>query len=183
MNTSKYANIKDLAIEFLGESFGQITYGIVPEKNHVDEVFCHTCGDIAAQYMVEGKATFHETILACKLAGEMIADNWETRHSVDEVMAVIDVNEDDCDYDDEDHVKDEDRVKLGLTFASVKKQCYAEIGELINERACNGKIYNACIEQIVDILDDLSYKTVDTECAILCAMMNMLKALLEKTEK
>lgn len=177
MDTSKYANIKDLAIEFLGESFGQITYGIVPEKKHMDELFCHTCGDVAAQYMVEGKATFHETVLACKLAGEMIADDWETRHSVDEVMAVIDVNEDDCDCDD-----DENCVKLGLTFASVKKQCYAEIGELINERACNGKIYNACIEQIVDILDDLSYKTVDNECAILCAMMNMLKALLEKEE-
>lgn len=177
MDTSKYANIKDMAIEFLGESFGEIAYGIVPEKNHVDEMFYHICGNTAAQYMVEGKATFHETILACRLVGEMIADNWETRHSVDEVMAVIDVNEDDCDYDDED------RVKLGPTFASVKKQCYAEIGELINELACNGKIYNACIEQIVDILDDLSYKAVDNECAIFCAMMNMLKALLEKTEK
>lgn len=173
MDINKYANITDMAIKFLGEAFGKTMFNTIPEKSHMDEAICNICGNIAAQYMAEGKATLRETMLACQLVSEMLADVWETQCPVDKVIAAIDINMNDCEYNDHDV------ATLGAEFPSEKDKCYANICKLINDRACNGKLYDACVEQIVDILDELSYYSLDNECAIYCAMMNKLKSLLK----
>ena len=137
MDTSKYVNIKDMALEFLGESFGEVAYGIVPEKGHESEAFCQTCGDAAAQYVAEGKATFHETLLACKLTGEMIADVWETRKLANDIKHDIEA------------------AMNRYTKQIEAGNCKCVIFQLIDERTCDGKLYNACIEQIIDIIEDI----------------------------
>ena len=140
MDTSKYANIKDLAIMILAENFTQVIYGVVPEEGHEEEAVCQTCGDLAAQYLADGRGTFNDIMFACKLVGEMISADWKTREDTDDVKVRIN-----CAMDMEYNSEMEE------TF----KACYNAVDKLIDERSCNGKMYYTCIEQIIGILDDV----------------------------
>lgn len=118
--------------------------------------------------MAEGKASFTDIMLACKLAGEMIADVWETRRLVDDIKTDISSV---CD--------------AANTTEETIVECCNFVGTLIDERACDGKLYNTCIEQIINLLDDtlinmrVDDKTAENKYVVYSDIQDRLKSYLE----